>query len=735
MELRNSVTSGIIFACMALTPIQSFSQQVSQEVMKTLSSENDSNPLFVQAQKDFAEALQRLQKNPHFWNYSIRESIMLAIMEKESHFNPAAESSSGAIWYFWLKADAETDAKDFLHDSLRIRGKTYEKEEAVDNIILGICYYIKIKKQIETLSEEIDISGQEDILTLLAYNAWVGTVGKLVILYKHETQSEDLTWDEFATWIVKKMDLSWVPIPTKDSNIYHIEYRDWFDGKNFSNTLEEEIIFSSTLSIPKSKIKEMLDYVEKIAAIQTRENTRAIIFWNTMVKRSPENFGDSLFVSPRSGEGLYTFLKRNGLEGPLAVWVFLDINNVLFETNLTESWKAPELQAWQSYKLPVLSYELWTNESLESVLEKAQIASKFRQKIIDFNTIFSPDFEKFLPGSRVYIPQWNTGFYTAQETFTPIVQKTAIPQAETLSETDFNFTTWIESIEVLGDALKGKVFILDPGHGGPDLWAHPIARDGNGNPINDPQSQIKVARDRNGNLDEGKTQRVASGNGDDFLHVYESLVVTDVSYRLAKLLREQGAEVYITRYNKTTGIIDSANMTTPDIADDIYSDTLTSWVYSSNGQNKRLQHGVKIAKKIYKEKIDQELNLSKDVYFLSLHADSLSTHENAPIVFKYYEWRDGISQLGKDFAQKLASNTEFREIPAQADGQWLYIVNPRNNDIPNSLLIELGNMHNPGTAYILRQPGWKKDADGNPIRGREDFAKAIFDGIIKTLSN
>lgn len=36
-------------------------------------------------------------------------------------------------------------------------------------------------------------------------------------------------------------------------------------------------------------------------------------------------------------------------------------------------------------------------------------------------------------------------------------------------------------------------------------------------------------------------------------------------------------------------------------------------------------------------------------------------------------------------------------------------------------------MRNPATAYLLRQPGGQKDAEGNPIKGRQDYAVAIFE--------
>ena len=46
----------------------------------------------------------------------------------------------------------------------------------------------------------------------------------------------------------------------------------------------------------------------------------------------------------------------------------------------------------------------------------------------------------------------------------------------------------------------------------------------------------------------GQEQVVANGKGDGALRVVEARVVMDVAYRLAKQLRENGAEVKITHY-------------------------------------------------------------------------------------------------------------------------------------------------------------------------------------------
>ncbi len=93
------------------------------------------------------------------------------------------------------------------------------------------------------------------------------------------------------------------------------------------------------------------------------------------------------------------------------------------------------------------------------------------------------------PGIPLYIPKWNTGFYENPLHELPIAtlpnppkgnnssvegKKELKPQTvptetqETIKG-DFEFYKWINSIKPIDNKLKGKVFILDPGHGGVDF--------------------------------------------------------------------------------------------------------------------------------------------------------------------------------------------------------------------------------------------------------------------------
>jgi len=399
------------------------------------------------------------------------------------------------------------------------------------------------------------------------------------------------------------------------------------------------------------------------------------------------------------------------------------IENISSHRLLSQS----DLEKRETDKLEVIDHivkDIWEWQWLYKLLDNQKLSRDHARAIFDFNKQYNTSFSNIeninqMPmWTKVWIPKWDTGFYA------PIDSTHDSVSIEKQSRVKFDFDVWINSIEVIWDELKWKVFVLDPWHGAIDPGAHPVALDSKWEPIKDPQSAIKVV-DMNNPI---KNQMVAPGKWSDYLHVYESLVTVDVSYRLAKLLRQQWADVYITRYNRTTWIIESANMTTPDVTEDIYSDTKKNWLNYKGNKSRRLRRWTQIANGIF----DKSWKKQEDVYFLSIHADSLGNSAQPPMTFKYYKWRAGTSQTGKTFADSLAKNIEFRNKQAESDPQALYIIHPNKNDIKQSVLVELANMGDANSAYVLRQPWTIEDANGNIIPWRQQFADALFSWILAT---
>ncbi len=503
------------------------------------------------------------------------------------------------------------------------------------------------------------------------------------------------------------------------------------------------VIWKDRCKIPAlaSKAHWLLFWSEKIhqqTATQINSIVKKIEHDKVVEKvyvNSPQIFiywKSSVSIDVNNGEGIWNLLNRVWLWTSFSLWAFRNINSqVLNEKDvLVENGR---------YELPLLSHSVRAWENLNSILLWYDLSPKFAQQIFEYNRSYNPEFKNFKHKWELYIwtkiliPFWSTGFYN-----TPTISIASVPVTENKisnvskiaskqevskpaakveykeKKWKFNFQNWIDSIEVVSEELKWKIFVLDPWHGWPDLWAHPIAQDSSWNPIKDRNSRVKY-------ISHGKTRRVdVPSKWSGYLHVYESLVAVDIAYRLAKELKQRWAAVYITRYNKTTGIIDEANMSTPSTSEDVYSDSLKSWKYSRRGNSKRLRKWASIANSIVKK-----YGSSKDMYFLSLHADSQVKWSELPMNIKYYQWRHGVNTTGRDFARNLAKWIwNFRNKNTVASWQWLYIVDKHYNNIWNAVLIELANMNSKNSAYTLRQPWW------NGIFWRQDYADAIIDGLI-----
>ena len=459
-----------------------------------------------------------------------------------------------------------------------------------------------------------------------------------------------------------------------------------------------------------------------------------VLFWRQRIEEAASSATQKLSESMSSVQPF--IISKNG--------VLIEVNNLEWiEKLLNRVWLATaaslstfkninsdilngtdQLIQRQKYKLPLFSHVVVRGENLYSILGQHSLGQKFASKIFQYNKRYNWDFKTFQNEgqlsvwTRILIPYWATWFYTntvwnrnqtTENTSSPV----NIEQNET--KDTFNFQEWIGSIEVISEQLEWKVFVLDPWHGWPDLWAHPKAQDGHWNDIQDRNSLVKY-------IASGDTQRVDhSSKWTGFLHVYESLVVGDVTLRIAEQLRQAWANVHITRYNQTTGINNKNYMTTPGVNEDVYSDTRKSWHFTEYSNVTRLKRWVEIANSIYKTYKNKRYR-QDDMYFISIHADSLGDGRQVGMNIRYHTSNN---HKAREFAKNLAESIwTFRNQATKTWKQSLYIINSDRNKIENAILIELANMNNPNSAYTLRQP-WT-----NGKTWRQQYAKAIADGII-----
>lgn len=198
-------------------------------------------------------------------------------------------------------------------------------------------------------------------------------------------------------------------------------------------------------------------------------------------------------------------------------------------------------------------------------------------------------------------------------------------------------------IVISGSSLKGAVFYLMGGHGGPDPGA------------------------------------VGKYNG---FQVCEDEYAYDVTLRLAHNLISEGATVYLITRDKNDGIRDSQNLKA-DKDEVCYPNSKIPL-----NQVRRLRQRTDAVNKLYKK--------HKGSYqrMIAMHVDSRSRKENIDIFF----YHDKRSKAGKKTSILLRDTIEKKYREHQPNRGYSGTVSDRNlyvirNTYPTAIFIELGNMN------------------------------------------
>lgn len=249
--------------------------------------------------------------------------------------------------------------------------------------------------------------------------------------------------------------------------------------------------------------------------------------------------------------------------------------------------------------------------------------------------------------------------------------------------------------EILWNELNGKKFVLDPGHGSLDTWAIGLAQ----------------------YWDESNKEKVA---------VYESAVMMDLTYRIARELRAHWAKVELTHYMNRRGILDikdlppcsrAFNEKSEEVFQDIWNwtDKASKWNFF-NADGKYLKKRAEISNK-------HNPNL-----FVALHADVLKdwnkVDDKTKILSIKYDERQG-NWESKKIAQKLLDNGFWyyyqgklsQDVKRDVAQQHLWALRPAKSP---AVLIEFWNISQESQAYILRE-----------YSKREELAKNFVSSLIK----
>ncbi|WP_321372185.1 N-acetylmuramoyl-L-alanine amidase [uncultured Draconibacterium sp.] len=198
-------------------------------------------------------------------------------------------------------------------------------------------------------------------------------------------------------------------------------------------------------------------------------------------------------------------------------------------------------------------------------------------------------------------------------------------------------------VEILSNDLKGAVYYLVGGHGGPDPGA------------------------------------VGKYNG---YYVYEDEYAYDVTLRLARKLIEQGATVYMITRDKNDGIRDEYSLKAD--KDEVCYPNLKIPL----NQTRRLRQRTDAVNKLYKK------HKGSFQRMIAIHVDSRGRGENIDIFF-YHDKRSETGEkackiLRNTMEEKYHEHQPNRGYTGTVSSRGLYVV---RNTWPTAIFIELGNMN------------------------------------------
>jgi len=223
----------------------------------------------------------------------------------------------------------------------------------------------------------------------------------------------------------------------------------------------------------------------------------------------------------------------------------------------------------------------------------------------------------------------------------------------------------IDQSEKKGNSLEGYHIMIDPGHGGYDPGCVIQVEDGNGDPV----------------------------------FIVEDEYVYDVSLRLYRELRLEGAEVGLTIISPNHGIRNGeAGRTFVNQKNELYNiPSLYDGSRSSKlpiGGREGLSYRVEAAESFFTG-VPRNRRI-----FISLHADN-NPGAGEKRQFLYHEDDEGNSQQeSRNLARIMAATFGEKSV---SRGQHLYVLN--GNPADRAILIELRNLYYPGSAWAIRDSG------------------------------
>ncbi len=355
----------------------------------------------------------------------------------------------------------------------------------------------------------------------------------------------------------------------------------------------------------------------------------------------------------------------------------------------------------KEYILPgVTVATLKKGQTLEKLMEQEGFYTPKWEAVFRFNQDYNPAFSRISKASqipaniKIFLP---LAFLATGEKEIPDVP-------EVVSEKPHEvFALWDKSIEKKNNSLKNLRIVLDPGHGRGTRSSFPVD-------LENPERGTRV-----------RGKKV-------FMNEHE--IVYDVSMRLYKKLKENGAEVISTVIDEqqSGGQIREENPLPRKYPDENYNKKYLSKKIPSGYRGAvtdDCSHRVEIAQKFFREKA------GKTEFYIAIHSDARLHKGNGGLEFllptfneSYYPKRKGGEKqrkLDQDFGQSLVQAAHKNRLPVNGDGKRIagtYMMRHKNR-ADARLYAEVGDAWEPNEGYRLRTGSY-----------RQKLADALYDAIV-----
>lgn len=372
---------------------------------------------------------------------------------------------------------------------------------------------------------------------------------------------------------------------------------------------------------------------------------------------------DHLEIEAKAGDGILSILRRYDLSTQdCNIQAFHQINNLKINQGLIIG---------KSYLLPIYIYQ-YDGKSIRSTIDdndwdKAVRIQKYNDQLYQ-EKIKTTDYRK---SKALWVPLHELNCKRPTQAVLP---NSALEGEKTSGNRIYPiFGKKYQKVPLVDNSLKGKVFYVVSGHGGPDPGAMGIRNKKN---------------------------------------LCEDEYAYDVSLRLARRLLEHGAIVYIITRDPNDGIRDT----------DILKQDRDEYCW----KNQKIPAG-------QKSRLTQRSDAVNDLYFkhlkagnanqkvIIIHIDSRSKGERIDCFFYHHpESKSGRTlarNLQSTFKRKYKLYQPNRGYSGQVSGRDLHMLRETK---PTSVFVELGNIRNTSDQQRFL-----------PKENREALAKWLYEGLIK----